>query len=173
MKIDSVSPDDKAVVKIDQNSIPEEIPVLPLKNQVAFPTLNMSLASPAHASRLIEAAMKGTRLIGIVGAQSQADEVPLPGEVYETGTVVQLLYVTRAPDNTVLLIVHGLKRFRIREWIPGGDYLRAKIKLIPETTENDIETVALHRSLLDLSQEIFSLSLKVPNEAIDELKRIR
>jgi len=173
MKLDSVSPDDKAVVKIDQNSIPEEIPVLPLKNQVAFPTLNMSLASPAHASRLIEAAMKGTRLIGIVGAQSQADEVPLPGEVYETGTVVQLLYVTRAPDNTVLLIVHGLKRFRIREWIPGGDYLRAKIKLIPETTESDIETVALHRSLLDLSQEIFSLSLKVPNEAIDELKRIQ
>ncbi len=173
MVTEYIPPETKAVVKVDPNHIPDEIPILPLANQVAFPSLNMSLAVTARASSLVEAAMNGNQLIGVVGIKSQADEKPLPGQVYETGTVVRVLYVTRAPDNSVLLVAHGLKRFRIDEWIPGKDFMRAKIKLIPETIENDIETDALHRSILDLTQEIFSLSLDVSKEAINELRRVK
>ena len=93
--------------------------------------------------------------------------------MYEIGTVVRALYVTRAPDNGVLLIAHGLKRFRVTEWISGNESLKAKIELAPETIESDIETVALHRSLRDLTQEIFSLSQNVPDEAIEGLTRIK
>ena len=93
--------------------------------------------------------------------------------MYETGTVVRALYVTRAPDNSVLLVVQGLKRFRVTEWIPGKETLKAKIELAPETLESDIETVALHRNLRQLTQEIFSLSRNVPNEAIERLPRIK
>ena len=92
--------------------------------------------------------------------------------MYETGTVVRVLYVTRAPDNTVLLVVQGLKRFLITDWIPGKDFLRAKIKLIPEIIESDIETKALHRSLRDLAQEIFALTFSGPDKAIEKLSRI-
>ena len=173
MKPEYIPPDDKAIIKVDQNHIPNEIPILPLNDQVAFPTLNMSLAVPMQASSLIETAMKTNRLIGIVGIKSQTDDVPLPGQVFETGTVVRVLYVTRAPDNTVLLVVHGLKRFRITEWVAGKQFLRAKIAPAPEIIERDIETNALHRSLRDLTQEIFSLSHNVPNEAIEGLTRIK
>jgi ATP-dependent Lon protease len=172
METNDISVDDKAVVKVDKSNIPDEIPILPLDGQVAFPTLNMSLGVSLGATSLVETAMKGSRLIGVVGTKGQTNKVPLPGQVYEIGTVVQLLYVTRAPDNTVLLIVHGLKRFRIAEWIPGNDFLRAKINLIPETLESDIETDALHRTLRDLTQEVFSLSLNAPDDAIDGLARI-
>jgi ATP-dependent Lon protease len=133
----------------------------------------MSLAVPMSASSLIEDAMKDDRIVGIVCTKENSDELPLPGQVYETGTAVRILYVTRAPDNSVLLVVHGLKRFRISEWIPGDDYLRAEIDLAPETIEDDIEVAALHRSLRDLTQEIFSLSLTVPNEAIEGLQQIK
>ena len=51
--------DDKAVVRVDKSNIPGEIPILPLDNQVAFPTLNMSLAVSARATPLLETAMKG------------------------------------------------------------------------------------------------------------------
>ena len=173
MVTEYIPPETKAVVKVDPNHIPDEIPILPLANQVAFPSLNMSLAVTASASSLVEAAMNGNQLIGIVGIKNQADEKPLPGQVYETGTVVRVLYVTRAPDNSVLLVAHGLKRFRIEEWIPGKDFMRAKIKLTPEAIESDIETDALHRSILDLTQEIFSLSLDVSKEAVNELRRIK
>ena len=92
--------------------------------------------------------------------------------MYETGTVVRVLYVTRAPDNTVLLVVQGLKRFLITDWIPGKDFLRAKIKLIPEIIESDVEIKALHRSLRDLTQEIFALTFSGPDKAIEKLTRI-
>ena len=173
METNDISADDKAVVKVDINNMPDEIPILPLDGQVAFPTLNMSLGVSLGATSLVETAMKGSRLIGVVGTKGQTDKVPLPGQVYEIGTVVQILYVTRAPDKTLLLIVQGLKRFRIAEWIPGKDFLTAKIILIPETLENDIETDALHRTLRDLTQEVFTLSLNVPGEAIDGLAQVK
>jgi ATP-dependent Lon protease len=125
-----------------------------------------------EASSLIENAMKGNKLIGVIGSKTQADDVPQPGEMLETGAVVRILYVTRAPDNTVLLVVQGLKRFLITDWIPGKDFLRAKIKLIPEIIESDIETKALHRSLRDLTQEIFALTFSGPDKAIEKLSRI-
>jgi len=173
MVVEYIPPEDKAVVKVDPNHIPDEMPILPLANQVAFPSLNMSLAVTSRASSLVETAMAGNQLIGIVGIKNQTDETPLPGQVYETGTVVRVLYVTQAPDNSVLLVAHGLKRFVIDEWIPGKDFLRAKIKLIPEIIENDIETDALHRSILDLTLEIFSLFLDVSMETINELRRVK
>ena len=159
MKTQHTSPEDKAVIKYDPNQIPGEIPVLPLDSQVAFPKLNMSLAVPVAASSLIETAMKGNKLVGVIGSKRQAVDNPQPGEMYETGTVVRVLYVTRAPDNTVLMVAHGLKRFRIAEWIPGKDFLSAKIRLAPEILEGDIETEALHRNLRDLTKEIFNSEL--------------
>ncbi|MBT8367223.1 MAG: endopeptidase La [Deltaproteobacteria bacterium] len=158
---------------MDKNKIPDEILILPLDGQVAYPTLNMALAVPEQASSLIETAMKGNHFIGIVGTKSLTNEVPLPGQLFETGTVVRVLYVTRAPNNTVLLVFHGMRRFRITKWVAGQDFLRAKIELTPETIESDVETEALHRSLRDLTQEIFSLYDNVPNEAIEGLTRIK
>ena len=72
----------------------------------------------------------------------------------------------------MLLVVQGLKRFLITDWIPGKDFLRAKIKLIPEIIESDIEAKALHRSLRDLAQEIFALTFSGPDKAVEKLSRI-
>ncbi|MGB9437697.1 MAG: LON peptidase substrate-binding domain-containing protein, partial [Desulfobacterales bacterium] len=107
METNDISSDDKAVVKVDKNNIPDEIPILPLDEQMAFPTLNMSLGVSLRATPLVESAMKDTRLIGVVGTKVKTDNDPLPGQVYKIGTVVQILSVTRAPDNSILLIVQG------------------------------------------------------------------
>ena len=173
METEYIPPEDKAVVKVDPNNIPDEIPILPLESQVVFPSVNMSLAVTSRDSSLVENAMNGNRLVGVVGIKNQTDEIPLPGQMYETGTVARILYVTRAPDNTVLLVVHGLKRFRISEWISGKKFLKAKIILAPEIIESDIETDALFRNLRDLTLEIFALSLEAPQEAVDELRRVK
>ena len=76
MKTEQTSPEDKAVVKFDPNHIPGEIPVLPLNSQVAFPKLNMSLAVPMEASSLIEIAMKGKKLIGVIGSKNTGRRCP-------------------------------------------------------------------------------------------------
>ena len=151
MKQDKASPEDKAIVAVDPNQIPAKLPILPLSDLVAFPTLNMSLAVPPKYIPVLEKAMKGNRMIGVVGSRIPADEIQIPGELCETGTVVRIQYVTRAPDNTVLVIINGLKRFRVTRWIPNENRLKAEIELAPEVRESDLDTKALHRSVSDLT----------------------
>jgi hypothetical protein len=81
MKSEKISPDDKAVVKVDKNNIPDDISILPLEGKVVFPTLDMSLGVSLKATALVETATKGSRLIGVVGTRGQTDNVPAPGQV--------------------------------------------------------------------------------------------
>jgi ATP-dependent Lon protease len=157
----------------EQMNIPEELLILTLKEQVAFPTLNMTLAVQAEATSLIEEAMKGDRIIGAVGIRNPVDDQSMTKRVFETGTVIRILYATRASDNTTLLVARGLKRFRIDQWLSEKPYLKARITLAPEITEMDVETDALFRSLRGLSQEVFSLMPNIPKEAVDGLASIR
>ena len=157
----------------DQSIIPDEMPILPLKDQVAFPTLNMTLAIQSELAPLIEEIMKGDRIIGAAGIRKPVDDQSLTKQVFETGTVIQVLYATRASENTTLLVARGLKRFRIDHWISEEPYLRARITLTPEIVEKDIETEALSRSLRGLAQEVFSLMPNIPKEAIEGLASIR
>jgi ATP-dependent Lon protease len=173
MKPDEVTPENKAIVAADPNQLPEELPILPLSDQVAFPTLNMSLAVPPKFLPMVEEAMKEDRLIGVVGSKVPADEIQLPGELCETGTVVRVLYVTRAADNTDLMMVNGLKRFRVTHWIPNEHQLKAAIELAPEIIESDLETKALHRNVRDLTREVLAYNVDVPKEAIAGLARIK
>src|SRR5210317_415178 len=159
MKLDTNIPDERGRLKADLTKIPEELPILPLKSQVAFPTLNMTLSVHSGSTPLIEAAMKGDRIIGAVAIRNQVEDQFVSEQVFETGTAVKILYATRASDNTTLLVVQGLTRFRIDQWLSEKPYRRARIKLAPEITETDTETEALHRSLRDLLEEVFSLSL--------------
>jgi ATP-dependent Lon protease len=171
-KYDASTPENEQTVE-DRSIIPDEIPILPLKNQVAFPTLNMTLAIQSELAPLIEEILKGDRIIGAAGIRKPADDQSLSNQVFETGTVIQVLYATRASENTTLLVAKGLKRFRIDRWISEEPYLRARITLAPEIVESDIETEALSRSLRGLSQDVFSMMPNIPKEAIDGLASIR
>jgi ATP-dependent Lon protease len=117
--------------------------------------------------------MKGDRIIGAVGIRNPVDGQSMTKQVFETGTVIRILYATRASDNTTLLVVRGLKRFRIDQWLTEKPFLKARIKLASEIAETDIETDALFRSLRDLSQEVFSLMPNIPKEAVEGLASIR
>jgi ATP-dependent Lon protease len=157
----------------NEMNIPEELLILTLKNQVAFPTLNMTLVIQAESTPLIEEAMKGDRIIGAIGIRNAVDGQSTTKQVFETGTVIRILYATRASDNTTLLVASGLKRFRIDEWTSEKPYLKARIQLAPEIAETDIETDALFRSLRGLSQEVFSMMPNIPKEAVEGLASIQ
>ncbi|MBW2478825.1 MAG: LON peptidase substrate-binding domain-containing protein, partial [Deltaproteobacteria bacterium] len=157
----------------DEISIPEVLPILPLKNQVAFPTLNMTLAIHSEFTALIEEVMKSDRMVGAVGIRNPNDDQSTSKQVFEFGTVIRILFATRASDNTTLLVVRGLKRFRISQWLSDKPNLKARITLAPETVETDVETDALFRSLRSLSQEVFSMMPNMPKEAVAGLASIQ
>ena len=147
-------------------SIPRDLPILPLRNTVAYPFSVLPLVVGVPRSvKLIEDALQGNRLIGLVSMKDGSVEEPLPGQVFEIGTVAMIHRVVRAPDNTLQVVVQGLERLKVEYWLGAEPYLRAYIALAPDIVQQDVELEALERSLRELAQEVIALSPNMPEDA--------
>lgn len=154
--------------------LPQELPILPLRNTLAYPFSVMPLAVGIPRSmKLIEDALQGDRLIGLVAMQDSTIEEPMPGQIYETGTIAKIQRVARSPEGTLQMVVQGNERFHIAEWLETTPYLRARINLAPDVVEEDVETEALQRSLYDLAQEVVALSPQIPKEMVTFLSQVK
>jgi ATP-dependent Lon protease len=122
--------------------------------------------------KLIEDALEGDRIIGLLTMKDPSIEEPQPGQIFEVGTVAKVYRVSKAPDDTLQVIVHGLERFRIEHWLEPSPYLRARITLKPDVIEPGLQLDALQRSLRDLAQEVISLSPNLPDEVGNFLNQI-
>ena len=157
-----------------KNDIPSELPILPLRNTVAFPFSMMPLSVGIPRSvNLVDDALKGDRLIGLVGMKYPEIEEPLPGQTYEVGTIAKVEHVTRSADNSLQVIVQGIERFRIDYWMADKPYLKARIAMAPDKIEKDLELDALQRNLRELAQQVVALSPKFPKEVGDYLSQVK
>ena len=153
--------------------IPEELPILPLRNTVVYPFLVLPLTLTVSRSvALIEAALHGDRLIGLVAMKDSTVEEQMPGQLFETGTVARVQHAFRTPDNAFQVVVQGIERFRIEAWGETMPYLQARTVLAPDTVDADMETEALQRSLRDLAQEVMELLPRIPQKMRDFLGQV-
>ena len=156
------------------HQVPAELPILPLRNTVAFPFTIIPLSVGISRSiKLIEDAQQGDHLVGLVAMKDPQVEEPLPGQVYEIGTIARIERVVKTPEQHLNVIVHCLERFKVQYWTSDQPYLKARIDLAGDLVEADVETNALQRSLLDLSREVVALSPNFPKEAGDFLAQIK
>ena len=156
------------------HQVPAELPILPLRNTVAFPFTIIPLSVGISRSiKLIEDAQQGDHLVGLVAMKDPQVEEPLPGQVYEVGTIARIERVVKTPEQHLNVIVHCLERFKVQYWTSDQPYLKARIDLAGDLVEADVETNALQRSLLDLSREVVALSPNFPKEAGDFLAQIK
>ncbi len=155
-------------------ALPAELPILPLRNTVAFPftILPLSIGIP-RSVRLIEEARQGERLIGLVAMKDPQIEEPMPGQVHEVGTIARIERVVQTAEGHYSVIVQCLERFRIEFWTADQPYLKARVALAAERIEEDLETDALQRSLVDLAREVVALSPNYPKEAADFLAQVK
>jgi ATP-dependent Lon protease len=93
--------------------------------------------------------------------------------MFETGTIGSIQHVSRGPDNTLQIVVQGIERFRIEQWLDPTPYLRARIAVAPDMVESDTETEALQRSLRDLTHDVLELTPQVPKEVRDFLTQVQ
>ena len=157
-----------------QPSIPEELPILPLRNTVAFPftVLPLTVGIP-RSVKLINEAMEGNRIIGLVAMKDPSIELPGPDEVYTVGTVAQILKVVKAPDDSLQVVVQGLERFKIDYWTATQPYLKARIQVAPDIGDTDsVEIEALRRTLIDLAQKFVQYMPNIPDEVVEFLERV-
>lgn len=145
--------------------MPDELAILPLRNTVAFPysILPLSIGIP-RSVKLVEDALQGERLIGLVPSKDGSIEEPEPHQVYEIGTVAMINRVSTGPSGGLNVVVQGLERFRVESWIQTTPYLRAKVSLAPDVIEPGVELDALVHSLRELAKEVVTLSPNLPDE---------
>ena len=146
--------------------IPEELPILPLRETVVYPQMLIPLVVGREKSiKLVEDALAGNKIIGMCMQKTPVEE-PTPDDIHRVGTVGIIVRSLRFPDNTLRLFVQGLQRIRIIEFTQTEPYFKAKVEVIEERVEKTVEIEGLMRNLLNLFQKMASLIPQFPEELI-------
>lgn len=168
-----LTPEDEEAM--NSEDLPEDLPLLPLRNTVLFPGVVIPITVGRDKSiNLIKDAYSGTKVIGVV-AQRDADvEDPKPEDLHKVGTVARIIRTLKMPDGNTTAIIQGKKRFEIEEVTQQEPYFKARVKNFglddknPETEEFK----ALIASIKDLAIQIIEKSPNIPSEAVFALNNI-
>ena len=160
---------------LPEADVPEVVGILPLRNTVLFP----GVVSPVTAGRdksikLIQDAQKGKKIFGVMAQRNPDTQDPEADDLYEVGTLVQMVRMFRMPDGNITAILQGKRRFRIVETVGVKPYLKAKIELLDDIryTQKDKEFKALMSSIKELALQIIQESPNIPSEAQIAVKNI-
>jgi ATP-dependent Lon protease len=156
--------------KNEEQKFPDILPILPLRGVVVYPNTAVPLTvGQSRSIRLVDDVVGGDKLVGLVAALDPEKETPGPDELYQTGTIATVHRLLRAPDGTVRLLVQGMERFRLGEFVAEEPYLKAHIHLLPETAEDNLETSALARNARDQFQQITQMIPSFPDELVGSI----
>ncbi len=151
--------------KKEKKPIPKQLPILPLRGTVLFPELILPIMVGRKKSvKLIDDAMEGNRIIGVVTQHSSEVEDPKPNEIYRVGVAAHLVRVVRELDGTQRVIVQGLERIRIVRYLQSDPYYLAEVEVLPVEEVYDVEVEALVRNLKGLFQKAVELAPYLNNE---------
>jgi len=161
--------------ELEKESLPESVPILPLKNTVLFPGVVIPITAGRDKSiQLIQDANSGDKVIGVV-AQKDADvEAPSAKDLYALGTVAQILRVLKMPDGNTTVIIQGKKRFQIDSVLQEEPYIKAKIYEVGDTEkqEGNEEFLAIIDSIKEKALQIIRENPNLPSEASFAIKNI-
>ena len=161
---------------LENESLPEVVPLLPLRNTVLFPGVVIPITAGRDKSiQLIKEANAADKIIGVVAQQNQSIENPGPKDIFELGTVAQILRVLKMPDGNTTIIIQGKKRFKIKSITNEDPYIKASIEPVPEEIpdKNDKEFSATIDSIKDLALQIINENPNIPTEASFAIKNIQ
>ncbi len=148
-----------------EETTPKILPVLPLSDVVVFPYMVAPLLVSAKSSiQLIDEVVASNRLLVLVLQHKPDIEEPTSKDLYGFGCSARILKMLKFPDETVRVLVQGLKRVKIARYESGTPFIRAQIVSVEEQLEKGIELEALTRNATKLFQEIIALSPNLPDE---------
>lgn len=158
-----------------KEELPEELPLLPLRNTVLFPGVVIPITAGRDKSiQLLQKANKEKTRIGVVSQKNPDEEDPGVDDIYEIGTVARILRMFKMPDGNTTVIIQGQRRFAIDEVVAEEPYMSARVKMVEEKTagKNSQKFAALMDSIKDLALQIIKASPNIPSEAAFALKNI-
>ncbi|MEA2454979.1 MAG: ATP-dependent Lon protease, partial [Thermoleophilaceae bacterium] len=131
-----------------RTALPEALPVLPLRESVAFPEALMPLAVGQERSvRLVNDVLTGSRMLVMVAAKEATGETPGADDLYRVGVAGVVARMMKVPDGTLRILVHGAQRVEIDDFVATDPYLIARITEAPDIVIPSPELEALHRNV--------------------------
>ncbi|NDB33760.1 MAG: endopeptidase La [Flavobacteriia bacterium] len=153
---------------VNRQDFPEELPILPLRNNVLFPGVVIPITVGRDKSiKLIQDSNKGNKIIGVVSQKNQDQESPNFNDLNTLGTVAQIVRLLKMPDGSSTVIIQGKRRFEIVTPIQTEPYMKAKVKVLPESPidKKDKEFDMMINTVKDLALQIIRDSPNIPSEA--------
>ncbi len=157
--LDASSGGTELTTKPPAKSLPEVLPILGLSDIVIFPGMVAPLLVESSQSiRLIDDVVAGDRFLGLVLQRKPDVENPTPDDLWPHGCASRVLKMLKFPDNTVRVLVEGLRRISLSDFTATEPYLTAKVEVLKEASEESLEMAALARNAQTVFQEIINLS---------------
>lgn len=162
----------------DQSStpeIPEVLPILTLRSSVLFPGAITPVSLGREKSvRLIREAEKTGGVIGAVLQKVQSVENPGPDDLYKVGTAASILKVLEMPSGNLTVILHGLEKFEIKEFVSSTPYFKASVRTLRDNvaTKSTPELEAIIDTVKQVALNIVEISPTIPQEASFAIRNI-
>src|SRR5450432_736539 len=154
--------------------IPNEIPILPLRNTVLFPGVVLPITVGRDKSiKAVNDAYKTDKLIGVLAQKDSSVEDPSLKELVDVGTIAKIIKVIKMPDGGTTVILQGKRRFKVGAITTDDPYFKAQVVLLHELeAPRDQDFEAYISNIKDLAAQIIQLSPNMPTEASIILKNI-
>ncbi len=146
-------------------SIPQELPVLPLRGVVVFPSAVVPLLISRGASlRVVEAALAGDRLLALATQKTPDEESPQPDGLYSRGTAGRILKTLKYPDQSLRILVQGLRRIDLVHFTQTEPYYRAQVRELQDLRESSPGLDAMQAHVVNQFTKFVSMVPYLPDE---------
>ncbi len=149
--------------------VPEVLPLLPVRDMVMYPAVTLPLFLGREMSiNAVEKSLSQDRLIVVAAQKDLTDEDPLPAKIYSMGVVSQIMRMLRLPDGRIKILIQGLKKAQIEEYVQEKPTFLVRIKPVEEPliTEITLETEALMRYIREEMEKVVSMGRMVPSDVL-------
>lgn len=153
--------------KLTESEIPDSLPILPLKNTVLFPGVVVPITVGRDRSlALVKEAYENDKTIGVVAQKDESVEDPDPQDLFQYGTVAQILKLIKMPDGSKSIVIQGKSVFHIEEFTQTDPFFKADVEPVQQNMDvSGIERDASMRSIKETASKIVNLSPNIPSEA--------
>ena len=151
----------------------ETYPILPLRDIVVYPKMIVPLFVGREKSiKALQEGMDNDQNIVLASQMEAAVEDAKPEDIFKVGTLGTVVQLVRLPDGTVKVLVEGLERVKIDDFIMADGFMQVDVEILAEDNVHDVETEALSRAVLSQFEEYVKLSKKVPPEVLVSVSQI-
>src|SRR5262249_36270921 len=149
------------------HTIPEELPILPVRDAVIFPHAVTPLTVGRESSvKLINDVQQSDGMLVVLTQRDKRVDSPTPADLYDVATGRMVLRVIKTPKGNLFVIIRGFSRAKMREFVQYDPYLRAKLNVLADEKEDEsgVDFQALRRTVLSQFERVIKLSPQLPDD---------